>query len=258
MEEIQQVQQKKEDTIQLSKSALWQIVSGVLGILLIISIFTSGFGFGSDSGLTGGAVVNNNQPGNDVPTGPVDVSADDDPVLGEKNAPVEIIEFSDFQCPFCRKFWTDTFPQLKTDYIDTGKVKVVYRDFPLASIHPMAQKSAEAAQCANDQGKFWEYHDKMYGEQNIIDSGNIEGPVKGTAQYTVNDLKKWAKDLGLDSEEFDSCLDDGKYEDEVNKDFQDGASAGVQGTPSFFINGNQLSGAQPFAAFKTAIDAELA
>ena len=259
MEEIQQeIQQKKEDTIQLSKSALWQIVSGVLGILLIISIFTSGLGFGSDSSPTGGAAANNNQPGNNVPAGPVDVSADDDPVLGEKDAPVEIIEFSDFQCPFCRKFWTDTFSQLKTQYIDTGKAKLVYRDFPLDSIHPMAQKSAEAAQCADEQGKFWEYHDKMYGEQNILDGGSIEGPVQSTVTYTANDLKKWAKDLGLDSSKFDSCLDDGKYEDEVKNDFQDGAQAGVQGTPSFFINGNQLSGAQPFSAFKAAIDAELA
>jgi len=259
MEEIQQeIQQKKEDTIQLSKSTLWQIVSGVLGILLIISIFTSGFGFGNDSSPTGGAVVNPTNPGNNIPTGPVEVSADDDPVLGEKDAPVTIIEFSDFQCPFCRKFWTDTFEQLKTEYIDTGKVKLIYRDFPLESIHPMAQKSAEAAQCADEEGKFWEYHDKMYGEQNILDSGSKEGPVKGTAQYSEDDLKKWAKDLGLDSGKFDSCLDDGKYADEVAKDFQDGAQAGVQGTPSFFINGKQLSGAQPFSAFKQAIDAELA
>ena len=255
MEEIQQeIQQKKEDTIQLSKSTLWQIVSGVLGILLIISIFTSGFGFGDNSSPTGGTVVN---PGNNVPTGPVEVSADDDPVLGKDNAPVIIIEFSDFQCPFCRKFWTDTFEQLKTEYIDTGKVKLIYRDFPLDSIHPMAQKSAEAAQCANEQEKYWEYHDKMYGEQNILDGGSIEGPVQSTVTYTVNDLKKWAKDLGLDSGKFDSCLDDGKYEDEVKNDFQDGAQAGVQGTPSFFINGKQLSGAQPFSAFKQAIDAEL-
>ena len=256
---MEEQQAKKEETIQISKTTLWQIISGVFLVLLVISIFTGGFGFGSGNEITGGAVVNpgdNNVPS--LPKGIAEVSADDDAVLGDKDAPVEIIEFSDFQCPFCRKFWTETFDQLKTNYIDTGKVKLVYRDFPLESLHPMAQKSAEAAECADDQGKFWEYHDKMYGEQNIIDSGSVEGPVKGTAQYTVDDLKKWAKDIGLDSSEFDACLDDGKYEDEVNKDFQDGGSAGVQGTPSFFINGKQLSGAQPYSAFQAAIESELA
>src|SRR3989344_1321631 len=255
---MEEIQQTNKDTIQLSKSTVWQIVSGLLFVLLVVSIFTSGFGFDSGS-PTGGTVVDNNQQGNNnVPTGVADVSADDDAFLGDKNAPVTIIEFSDFQCPFCRKFWTETFEQLKTQYIDTGKVKLVYRDFPLASLHPMAQKSAEAAECAKEQGKFWEYHDKMYGEQNIIDSGTVAGPVKGTATYTIEDLKKWAKDIELDSSKFDSCLDDGKYADEVAKDFQDGADAGVQGTPSFFINGKQLSGAQPFSAFQQAIDAELA
>ena len=138
---MEEIQQTNKDTIQLSKSTVWQIISGLLFVLLVVSIFTSGFGFDSGS-PTGGTVVDNNQQGNNnVPTGVADVSADDDAFLGDKNAPVTIIEFSDFQCPFCRKFWTETFEQLKTQYIDTGKVKLVYRDFPLASInlhkHPL-------------------------------------------------------------------------------------------------------------------------
>ena len=252
MEENQQMNRdtiQNKDTIQLSKSTVWQIVSGLLFVLLVVSIFTSGFGFGSKtSGTpTGGTVVNNNQQGNNnVPTGIVDVSADDDPSLGDENAPITIIEFSDFQCPFCARFREQTFDQLKTDYIDTGKVRLVYRDFPLSSIHPMAQKGAEASECADEQGKFWEYHDVLFQKQ---DEWTATG---------VSKLKEYAGELSLDQSKFDSCLDDGKYEDEVAKDFQDGADSGVQGTPSFFINGKQLSGAQPFAAFKQVIDAELA
>ena len=246
--------EKKDNSIRITKSGLWQIISGILGVLLVISIFTSGFGVGGENSGTG--VVRNqpsagdNQGNNNIPSGIVDVSADDDPFMGDKNAPVTIIEFSDFQCPFCRRFWSDTLSQIKTQYIDTGKVKLVYRDFPLDSIHPGAKPAAEAAECAEDQGKFWEMHDKIFEEQ------NKQG--QGTVQFGVTDLKNWAGELGLDQDKFDSCLDDGKYADEVAKDFQDGAQAGVQGTPSFFINGKQLSGAQPFAAFQQAIDAELA
>ena len=246
--EDQPMQTKKEDSIQITKSTLWQAISGVLGILLVVSIFTGGFGVGKENSPTGAAVVNNNnnQGNNNIPTGIVDVSADDDPVLGEKDAPVTIIEFSDFQCPFCERFYSQTLEQIKTNYIDTGKVKLIYRDFPLDSIHPMAQKAAEAAECADEQGKYWEYHDKLFQNQE-------EWVTTG-----ISKLKEYAKGLSLDSSKFDKCLDDGKYEDEVAKDFQDGAQAGVQGTPSFFINGKQLSGAQPFAAFQQAIDAELA
>ncbi len=254
MEEPIQTQTKKEDTIQLSKSGLWQIISGVLFVLLIVSLFTSGFGFGKNS-VTGGTVANNppTAGGNNVPnvpTGIVDVSADDDPVLGKKDAKVTIIEFSDFQCPFCARFHEQAYTQIKTDYIDTGKAKLVYRDFPLSSIHPMAEKGAEAAGCAYDQGKFWEYHDVLFNKQTEWTSGASEAD-------NVVKLKQYAKDLSLDTNKFDKCLDDGKYKAEVQKDFQDGAQAGVQGTPSFFINGKQISGAQPFAAFKAVIDPEI-
>ena len=245
----EQMQQKKEETIQISKSGLWQIISGVLGILLIISIFTSGFGFGpKNNGNTGAAVVNQptqNNQGNNLPTGPVDVSAAGNPSLGKDDAKVTVIEFSDFQCPFCARFREQSFDQIKKNYIDTGKIKFVYRDFPLSSIHPMAEKGAEAAECANEQGKFWEYHDVLFSKQ---DEWTTAGAPK---------LKEYAKDLKLDTNKFNKCLDDGKYANEVKKDFDDGVAAGVQGTPSFFINGKQLSGAQPYPAFQSAIDSEL-
>ncbi|UCD03461.1 MAG: DsbA family protein [Candidatus Aenigmatarchaeota archaeon] len=170
----------------------------------------------------------------------VQVSVDDDAVLGEANAPITMIEFSDYECPFCTRFWEQTLPQIKTNYIDTGKVKFVYRDFPL-SFHPNAQKAAEAAECAGEQGMYWEMHDKLFE----------------TGQLDVSSLKQHAVNLNLDSSQFDSCLDSGKYASEVQKDMQEGASAGVSGTPTFFINGIKVVGAQPYAAFQQVIDAQL-
>ena len=180
----------------------------------------------------------------------VEVSTDDDAFVGPENAKVEIIEFSDFQCPFCRSFWSGTLSQIKSQYIDAGKsVKFVYRDFPL-SFHPMAQKYAEAAECAGDQNKYWEMHDKIFEEQNKFGTGTI-----GT--LTIEDVKRWAKELSLNVSEFNQCLDSGKYAVEVKKDFEDGTKAGVSGTPTFFVNGQTLVGAQPFESFKQIIDEEL-
>jgi len=188
------------------------------------------------------------QQGGNQPTGPVDVSADDDPFLGDKNAPVTIIEFSDFQCPFCRKLYKETLPQIKKEYIDTGKAKFVYRDFPLA-FHSAAMPAAQGAECADDQGKFWEMHDKIFEEQ--------EKQGSGTVQFTADDVKKWAGEIGLNTSEFSQCLNSEKYKSEVEKDIADGTAVGVRGTPATFINGRLVSGAQPFPAFKTIIDEEL-
>lgn len=176
------------------------------------------------------------------------VSIDDDAMLGDKNAPVTIIEFSDFQCPFCRKFWGETMPQIKKSYLDTGKARLVYRDFPL-DFHPGAQPAAEAAECAEEQGKFWEFHDKIFAEQAKQGAGTIP--------FGANDLKKWAKGIGLNTAKFNECLDSGKYKDEVAKDTENGVAAGVSGTPTIFINGQRIVGAQPFAAFKAVIEQEL-
>ncbi|MEM4347151.1 MAG: DsbA family protein [Candidatus Altiarchaeota archaeon] len=174
----------------------------------------------------------------------IQVSVDNDPVKGQKDAKVTIVEFSDFQCPFCARFFQQTLPQIDRDYIKTGKVKFVYRDFPL-SFHQYAQKAAEAAECANEQGKFWQYHDILYGNQSDWSSGGI------------TKLKEYAKKLDLDTKKFDECLDSGKYFQEVQKDFSDGQSYGVSGTPTFFINGIKLVGAQPYETFKKIIEQEL-
>ena len=234
------------ETISMKKSTMWQITTGVLAVLLVISIFTGGFGMKS-SGTTGNTGSNNNagaQP--NIPTGVANVNAedyvDDDPSLGKANAPVTIVEFSDFQCPYCSKFRDQTFDQIKQQYIDTGKVRFVYRDFPLRSIHPMAQKAAEASECADEQGKFWEMHDKLFA---------------GQASFSVDSFKQWAKDLSLDTTQFNNCLDSGKYKSETDKDLADAQKVGGQGTPYFLVGNTQLSGAYPFDSFKQAIDAQL-
>ena len=213
-------------------------------------------------------LTNTNDDGENI-GGLVSASEDDDAVLGDSNAEVTIIEFSDYQCPFCRKFWTETYPELKSQYVDTGKAKIIFRDLPLDTncnrnlgnqLHPMACKSAEAAECvrekAGDSG-YWKFHDKMFSEQNILDSGSAIGSVTKTVTYTDDDLKKWAKDLGY---EISSCLDSGKYKSEIMKDISDAGLAGGSGTPYFVIKksgeekGTALSGAQPLSAFKSVID----
>lgn len=184
------------------------------------------------------------QPAEAAPTVPIDMETlmDDDEVKGDANAPVTIIEWSDFECPFCARFYDQTYGQIVKEYIETGKVKIIFRDFPLG-FHANAQKAAESAECAGEQGKYYEMHDKLFEE----------GVTGG-----VDSFKQYAKDLNLDTTKFNECLDSGTMADEIAKDMQDGQSVGISGTPGFIINGQLLSGAQPFAAFKQVIDAELA
>ncbi|MBI1909563.1 MAG: DsbA family protein [Deltaproteobacteria bacterium] len=168
----------------------------------------------------------------------VEVSVDDDPSIGPKDAKVVMIEFTDYQCPFCGKS-RDTVNQVLEEY--KGKVRYVLRDFPL-SFHQDAFKAHEGAQCAADQGKYWEFNKKLFANQRAI---------------KIEDLKKHAQDLKLDMGKFNDCLDSSKYKDEVAKDQIDGEKAGVSGTPAFFINGRLIGGARPFANFKEVIDEEL-
>lgn len=175
---------------------------------------------------------------------PVKVSVDDDPVKGDDKAPVTIIEFSDYECPFCGRFFRDTLPQITEKYIDTGKVKYVFRDFPL-SFHPNAKPAANAAECVREQGgdeMYFEYHDVLFTNQTALG---------------VDKLKGYAADFDIDQSEFASCVDEGKFNTEVDADFADGQKAGVRGTPGFFVNGIPISGAQPYAVFESAIEDEL-
>lgn len=162
------------------------------------------------------------------------------PSKGPATAPVTIVEFSDFQCPYCSRI-LPTIEQALTTYGD--KVRVVFRQFPLNSIHPEAQKAAEGSLCAADQGKFWEFHDALFANQQKLG---------------VADLKATAAGLGLNAASFDSCLDSGKFAPQVRADLREGAAAGVTGTPAMFVNGKFLNGVVPFEALAQAIDAELA
>lgn len=169
--------------------------------------------------------------------------ADDDAVFGDPDAPVTIVEFSDYECPFCKRHFTQTFPEIKKNYIDTGKVKLIFRDFPLG-FHPNAEKSAMAAECVRDQlgdKGYYTYHDLLFETNDLSESS----------------LKNLAGEAGANENTFTSCLTSGKFKDEVQKDLADGQRAGINGTPGFLINNRRISGAQPYAAFEAIIEEEL-
>lgn len=248
----------EELTIKIKKEQIWMYTTFILAAILIIGAFMT---YGKTSNSVPSANDGQAAAAGGAAAAPskVDVAIGDAPMLGSKSAKVTIVEYSDFQCPFCRKFFSETYSQIKKDYVDTGKVKIYFKEFPLSSLHPMAQKSAEAALCVKDKGgdaAFYKMHDKMFEEQNKLDGGDaLVGPVKSTVSYTTDDLKAWAKSLGYD---ISSCLDSDKFASKVAAEETEGASYGVQGTPAFFINGQLLSGAYPYASFKQIIDAELA
>ncbi len=160
--------------------------------------------------------------------------------LGSANAPVTIVEFSDFQCSFCKKFWNDTLPRLKETYIKKGKVRFIYRHF--AILGKLSEQAAQAAECAGEQGKFWEYHDRLFANQGAFTDGK---------------LKRYAGELKLTAAAFSKCLDSGKYKEKVQGETAVAAFLGGRGTPTFFVNGRLLVGAQPFEVFQAVIEEEL-
>lgn len=220
--------------IRIRKDSLWKYSTFILAAALIIVLFYF-LSDGSSSGSVGNGVQQ--LPGKQSA---VEVSVDDDAVLGDANAPITLIEFSDYECPFCGRHYQQTYPMLKKNYIDTGIIKMVFRDFPL-SFHPNAVPAAMAAECVRKDGgdaAYWKMHDKIFENQDALSSSA---------------LKQWAKDLGYD---ISSCLDAKTYEDEVGKDLADGSKAGVTGTPGFFLNKKLISGACPYSTFEQAIKAE--
>jgi protein-disulfide isomerase len=170
----------------------------------------------------------------------VTVSTDGDPSIGPADAPITIVEFSDYQCPYCQAWYQQTFDKLMASY--PGKILFVYRDLPLP-MHPQAVPAAEAANCAGEQGAYWKFHNALFSGQYSL----------GRTAY-----EQYASDLGLDTAAFTACLDDHHTQAEVEADAADGARLGLSGTPSFVINGQILVGAQPFEQFKAIIDADLA
>jgi protein-disulfide isomerase len=189
--------------------------------------------------------------GDALPRDPITIAGD--PFKGNGTAKVAVIEFSDYQCPFCSRYTKDVLPQIRTDYVETGKIKYVFRDMPL-SFHKNAFKAAEAAHCAGLQGKFWEMHDTLFANQTAL---------------APEQLAPLAKTVGVDEARFQQCLDSGRFATDINKDIADAGSAGITGTPSFLVGIIQpgdgrvkvvkkLVGAKPYAEFKAAIDDLLA
>lgn len=171
--------------------------------------------------------------------------------LGEPKAKVVLVEFTDYQCPFCARYANETFSKLIDDYVKTGKVRYALRNFPLEQIHPLAQKAAEAAECAGDQGKYWEAHDRLSKHQQALEGRELLGH---------------AVVLGLDQAKFQQCLDGGKFTAKVKTDFADGTRLNIKGTPTFFFGYPDekdpsrmkavklLSGAQPLSAYAAILD----
>lgn len=242
---------EKKYSLQISQSTLK--LAAVLLIGLIVG-YTIGAGFGAAQGEPVGGTSPNSQLAaqqtaqqGQAQGSRIRVSTDNSPSVGPKDAKVTVIEFSDFQCPFCKRAFPAVQQMLK-DY--NGKIRFVYRNFPL-SFHVNAEIAAEAALCANEQGKFWEYHDKIFEVAQADGTG-----------LDANSLKEYAKGMGLDAVTFNSCLDTKRYASVVQKDEQDGTAAGVSGTPTFFIGNEKngyipIVGAQPYIVLKQAIDSEL-
>jgi protein-disulfide isomerase len=256
-EEIVSVTEEHVGRMQAASSAdaAWKnpyIVSAVIiGAALIVAGVLIAGPKGSSNKTADGVVAGSTLPSTSgQPSAPqasqapkVAVTWGDTPILN-KNAKVQLIQFSDFECPYCGKFYTETFGQIKTNYIDTGKIAFEHRDYPLP-FHANAEKAAEAARCALEQSdaKYWSIEEWMYKNQTTLD---------------IATLKNTAKTLGLNTSKFNTCLDTGKYAAAVKKDSDAGTGYGVQGTPSFFINGELFVGAQPFSAFQQKLDAALA
>ncbi|MBI3331666.1 DsbA family protein [Candidatus Peregrinibacteria bacterium] len=231
------------------------VTLGLVGLIV-------GYGIGTfnPSGTTTIAAAGDNPPVVQVPDAPAvpaeptnfdPPTTDDDPVLGDENAQLTLVEFTDYQCPFCHRHFTETFAQIKSQYVDTGKIKYVVRDYPL-SFHPNAEPAALASECADDQGEFWAMHDQLFETNptwsNVADAAPL--------------FKQYAADLGLNTATFNNCLDSKTHAGEVAQDMADGSASGVSGTPGFWLigpdgEGQIISGAVPFATFKQAIDAML-
>lgn len=206
-------------------------------------IYSRGTGTGQNALVGGQPKVENKE---------VDIEIKNAPMLGNANAPVTIVEYGDFQCPFCQRYAQNVQSAIVSEYINTGKAKFVWKDY--AFLGQESLWAAEAARCANDQGKFWQYHDYTYSHQGQENSG----------AFSKANLKKFAQAVGLNMAQFNNCLDSGKYTAFIQQETQQGSAYGVSGTPATFVNGRLVAdgngnsvGAAPFSVFKSVIDQEL-
>jgi protein-disulfide isomerase len=263
----------KEDSIRIRRSIFNKIALGAVAALAVATFF-GGYLLGGlnarlvGSGGGGSTTIAESQQGGGgleavVPTAPSQqapspsppqkiqsVSLDGAITLGKQDAPVTMVEFGDFQCPFCKRHFDDSFNQIKQEYVNPGQVKYVYMNFPLDK-HPNAKPAANAAECANEQGKFWEYHDALFSNQTEWEN---QDATNATATF-----KQYAAGMGLNADQFNSCLDSNKFQNEIDKEIQQGSSYGVSGTPTFYIGNEKagytaVEGAKPYASLKQTID----
>jgi protein-disulfide isomerase len=232
--------QDYENTITFNRNTFFSVL---VVVAFAVGVLTGYFIWGNKS-----TAVTANQPSGQVQEAATeqpqyvryDVSTEGYPSLGPEDAPITVVEFSDFQCPYCKRFHQDTYQSLLDAY--PGQIRFVYRNLPLTSIHPDAMSAAVASLCANEQNVYWDYHDKLFA-----------GDALGRDVYV-----QYATDLNLNTEEFAACLDSGKFDDFIQEDMDFAFNLGVQSTPTFFINGLAIVGAQPLTSFQTIIDKELA
>ncbi len=242
----------------IMNTPLQTIGTKVVYVLLLVAFLVIGYLFGKVEALQKGlgttAAVPTTAPAQQ-PQAPTAPNPDDAkkklstarlPIKGNANAKVKIVEFADFRCPFCEKVFTDSEQQLFKDYVDTGKASFEFRHY--AFLGPASTVAANAAECANEQGKFWDYYEWLYKNQ---------PPETDTSMYVTDKLAQAAGTLGMDTTQFTSCLDSKKYDKNVNDDLALGQAVGVSGTPTFYINGTQLVGAQPYESIKAVIEQEL-
>jgi protein-disulfide isomerase len=241
-EEEAVIESPEEETVTFKKSHFYSVL---VVLAFAVGILVGYVAWGRDKVVTvaapapSGQVAEAPQP-TQSPYTRYDIPTDGYPSLGPDDAAITIVEFSDFQCPFCRRFYTDTYHALLDAY--PGKIRFVYRNLPLTSIHPNAMPAAVAAMCANDQNAFWDYHDKLFSSEVLDETTYIQ----------------YAADLGLDADAFTACLSSGKHDDFIKQDMDFSLGLGVQSTPTFFVNGLAIVGAQPITNFKQLIDKELA
>ena len=251
------------DNVMIKKSTFTGLIIALTAVIAISAFFAGSYVTNLDSDIITKSDLNdaiskleskigtNTQSPNQPSTKPIRISIDDDPMKGDPDAPITIIEFSDYECPFCGRFYANTLPLIEENYINTGKVNFVYRDFPIQSIHPNAAPAAMAAECADDQDSFWSFHDMIFENKSTWEK--LEGV------NLLNEFEQYAIALELDLEEFNVCLESGKHLEEVRNDLQDGQNYGVSGTPGFFIGNDNLgyikvSGAKPYPIFEEILD----
>lgn len=226
-----------------------------LGLIGVIAGFTIATTFNSSSAPTPIQAAGNAsipaQPSAPAPTGTAP-EIGIGPVKGDADATITLVEFTDFDCPFCARHFTQVYPQIIKDYVDTGKVKYEMRNLPLTGLHPNAQQAAEAAMCAHEQGKYWEMHDQLFAQASARTS--VADPLTTYKQY--------ASEIGLNAAEFDTCMANDDTVQAIQADASAGSAAGVDGTPGFWVIGpdgqtQQIVGAYPYDTFKAAFDSML-